>query len=171
MTETLPGTGREDLRWAKLSQDGAYRYVLGRRWGNSRYVWWVMLNPSTADAREDDATIRRCMSFAGAWGCGGICVLNLYALRATDPRELDRHHNPVGPENDACLMRAFGYASARGEHVVAGWGANPAAEGRALRVRALAASAEVELRCLGRTKDGAPRHPLYLPSDSVLEVL
>src|SRR5689334_19453129 len=85
---------------AVISACGRYRYVLTRQVGpGSRRATFVMLNPSTADATNDDPTIRRCIGFAREWGCGRLVVLNLFAFRATDPADLKRAIDPVGPEN------------------------------------------------------------------------
>lgn len=92
---------REVATTAGISECGTYRYWLCREWspGLDSLVW-LMLNPSTADATQDDPTIRRCMGFARRWGYGGITVVNLYAYRATNPRDLLTAADPVGPEND-----------------------------------------------------------------------
>src|SRR4051812_49823510 len=85
---------------AVISACGAYRYVLTRQVGGGvRRATFIMLNPSTADASNDDPTIRRCIGFAQRWGCGQLAVLNLFAYRATDPADLKRASEPVGPEN------------------------------------------------------------------------
>lgn len=142
-----------------------YRYELRRVWDASLgLVCWVMLNPSTADADEDDPTIRRCMAFARAWGYGGIVVRNLFALRATDPRELRRHPHPVGPRNDRFLLARPASVAV----TVAAWGADPAAWGRAEVVRCLMAATGTELWCLGTNLDGSPKHPLYIKSTTCL---
>ena len=92
---------------ATFSRDRRYRYRLWRRWDRSRaVVAFVMLNPSTADAMHDDPTIRRCVGFARAWGFGGVDVVNLFALRATDTRALRKAADPIGPANDRHLRRA-----------------------------------------------------------------
>jgi len=91
-----PRTVERVVRSAVLSDCGTYRYSLTRRWSPGPLLGWVMLNPSRADALVDDPTIRRCVGFARRWGFAGIVVRNLYALRATDPRELSRHPAPVG---------------------------------------------------------------------------
>ncbi len=120
----------------------------------------IGLNPSTADADEDDPTIRRCIAFADREGCGALAMGNLFALRATDPKALLHATNPVGPENERWLRYL-------GEHVsvvVAAWGAAPIAKRQAAQVAQMFES----LRCFGRTKSGAPRHPLYLRADTPL---
>src|SRR5881396_744410 len=113
---------------ATFSRDRRYRYRLWRRWDRSRaVVAFVMLNPSTADAMHDDPTIRRCIGFARNWGFGGVDVVNLFALRATDPRALRRAHDPVGPAND----RHIASAGSRASLVILAWGAQGRLRGRA----------------------------------------
>lgn len=144
---------------AVLSADGLYRYELARTWSDTAPVTFVMLNPSTADASLDDPTIRRCIGFARAWGHGGIRVVNLYALRSTDPKALWCAPDPVGPDNDEYLRRA----AASGGPLIAAWGANA----RPDRVAAVLALPGLEaLQALGVTKAGQPRHPLYLRGDA-----
>jgi hypothetical protein len=145
---------------AQFSACGRYRYTLSRRWcEGSPTVLFVMLNPSTADAERNDPTIRRCLAFAQNWGFGRLTVANLYALRATDPRTLWTAADPIGPENDA-VIEACGLRAAR---ILVGWGAYPRAHERAAAVLSLLPAGK--LRCLGTTKDGDPRHPLYMPRD------
>jgi len=152
---------------AVLSDDLVYRYTLDRRWAwDGPVMVWIGLNPSTADHQADDPTIRRMCGFARREGCRGICVLNLYALRATDPRELARHPDPVGPENDDWLA---GVGIAADGPVVAAWGAHPFAARREQAVTQLLALAGVtQLMCLGMTGQGYPNHPLYLRADAPL---
>lgn len=88
------------------SISGDYRYRLGRAWAGGPTCTFIMLNPSTADADQDDPTIRRCVGFAKALGCGALEVVNLYAYRATNPRDLLRQDERVGPENDYWLREA-----------------------------------------------------------------
>lgn len=155
---------------AVLSDCGTYRYELVRRWGPEPLVTWVMLNPSTADADVDDPTIRRCMSFAREWRWGGIRVVNLFALRATDPKEIKRHHSPLGDKNAGYIVEAIrGHDTA---FAVAAWGAgNPYPACSSVRwVRDAAKVRPTPLRCLGRTRKGHPRHPLYVRGDQPLEV-
>ncbi|MFJ8657505.1 DUF1643 domain-containing protein [Streptomyces rochei] len=143
-----------------------YRYLLTRIWDPAvPPVVYVMLNPSTADAMTDDATIRRCRSFAVREGAGGLVVVNLFALRSTDPRALTRHPEPVGPVNDAFIRRTV-----TGAHrVIAAWGAAGIQNGRAEAVTGLLRARGVTVHCLGRTATGQPRHPLYLPATAGLE--
>jgi len=138
---------------AVFGAGGTYRYLLTRRWAPGPVMTWVMLNPSTADAWTDDPTIARCWRRAKAAGFGSIAVVNLFALVATDPGELDGHPDPVGPGNDACLA----VMCQPGGAVVAGWGSHGAGSGRAGEVtRSLAG---VRFQCLGTTAKGQPRHP------------
>lgn len=120
---------------------------------------FVGLNPSTADETTDDPTIRRCIGFAREWGYGRLKMVNLYALRSTDPKALWLADDPVGPENDHWLSLAFGGS----DFIVAAWGANA----RPDRVAQFAETfSGWRFHALGVTKDGAPRHPLYLRADS-----
>lgn len=150
-------------RWASLSEDGVYRYDLGRRWGDGGHrLLWVMLNPSTADAHLDDPTIRRCTGFAKGWDYDEMVVVNLCAFRATDPAELGRAGDAFGPENS----RFIDLHTADAEAVVAAWGAHPWAS----QVADSTLAGHRPLYCLGRTKAGHPRHPLYVRADQSLEV-
>ena len=153
---------------AVLSGDGRYRYWLGRHWSYADPIaTFIMLNPSTADASADDPTIRRCIGFARSWGMGGIVVLNLYALRATDPRELWKvtTAEAVGPDNDRHLEDWARNARLWGTPLIAAWGAN--AKPRRVK-EVLALPGMHRLNALGVTKAGQPRHPLYLRRDAGL---
>ena len=145
-------------RRAAFSRCGRYRYALWREWDASGpAVLIVALNPSTADHERDDPTIRRCIQFARDWGFGRLAVANLFAYRTADPRLLRRVEDPVGPANDRWLSRLAGEASL----VIAAWGAH-----RDHRARAAAVASRLgSLHCLGHTKGGAPRHPLYVRKD------
>jgi hypothetical protein len=163
-----------DERTATISPDGRYRYDLTRRWADGPFVLWIMLNPSTADASVDDPTIRRCISFSKREGCGGLAVVNLFAFRATNPAELRRVGDPMGPENASTIL---GWLERPDIAVaVAAWGAwverQSSSHTRFLRpnVEYLATVASRPLHCLGRTRGGSPRHPLRLRSDQPLEV-
>jgi hypothetical protein len=160
-------------RAAVISECGRYRYQLLRGWeGGSGALTFVMLNPSTADAELDDPTVRRCMGFARSAGYGGVCVVNLFALRTTNPSTLRTRPWPVGQLNNHYLCLAFQTARSRREPVVAAWGPAPSVRTlvaeRAADVVALARGCRVELMCLGQSKSGAPRHPLMLPATATL---
>ena len=147
--------------------NGPYRYYLSRCWDDAKgIVTWIMLNPSTADATMDDPTIRRCLGFSRRWGFGGIVVVNLYAYRATKPTDLwdaaGAGVDPVGPLDDEAIMDAAKDA----ELVVAAWGAHGVARNRGLVVTEGLTAAGINVDCLGLTKNGQPRHPLYLKDDT-----
>jgi hypothetical protein len=164
----LFGESTSDDRGAELSACGTYRYTLWRVWGAGPIVNFVMLNPSTADATADDPTIRRCIDYARRWGFAELVVTNLFAYRATDPRELPKVADPVGPENDRHLL-----AQARAaDRVVCAWGNNgkKASPRRAAEVCALLRSAGAVLHALKITGAGCPQHPLYLSAELVPEV-
>jgi len=147
------------VRAAAFSRCGRYRYALWRRWGEGDEVLFVMLNPSTADAERDDPTIRRCIGLARAWGFSGVRVANLFAWRATDPRDLRRADAPVGPANDRWLRRLQADAAL----TVAAWGVHGRWQGRD---RALLRRLG-DLQVLGLTREGLPRHPLYVRNDAL----
>lgn len=155
------------LAEARISEDGLYRYSLHRAWGDGPMVTWVMLNPSTADATQDDPTIRRCIGFTKSWGYNVMHVVNLYAYRSTDPKRLLEVDDPVGPDNPRLLRAVVGNSAL----VVAAWGAFAAKvawERSRLSIESFCHDKGVPLRCLGTTKDGAPRHPLYVKADTPL---
>lgn len=149
---------------ADISDDKLYRYELTRTWNkHKKRVCWVMLNPSTAGAFVNDATIRRVINFSRAWGYGGCVVVNLYALRATKPRELSRYPDPIGPKNDRAIEKALARCVPR---VIVAWGAQRRPEGifrRAGRVLTIIKHAGARTYCLGANGDGTPRHPVRLP--------
>jgi hypothetical protein len=144
-----------------------HRYVLRRSWiGNGGVVNFIMLNPSTADDTFDDATIRRCVGFAKRWGYCGLVVTNLFAYRATDPKDLKAllltnggFREAIGEDNTAHIDR-----EARMAHlVVCAWGDNvdsmPEYIGRR-DVDVMLMIGKRDLYCIRRTKKGNPAHPV-----------
>ncbi len=151
---------------ALFDQSGRYRYLLWRAWDDgARRAAFIMLNPSTAGAAIDDPTIRRCIAYARAWGYGVLYVGNLFAYRATDPRALYGANDPIGPENDAYLVAI----ARRCDLIVCAWGVHGALGDRGAAVLALL-GAIAPVYCFGCTKDGHPRHPLYLRRDAPLTI-
>lgn len=141
---------------------GAWRYRLERAWDDGPAVAFVMLNPNTADAEHDDPTIRRCVGFARRWGFGRLLVVNLFAWCCPRPSMLREAEDPVGPRNDTHLRRA----ATEADRVVVAWGNH----GRLLdRDREVTETLDGPLYCLGTTRHGCPRHPLYLAADTPLE--
>jgi len=137
-----------------------YRYLLGRVWdARLPRVVFVMLNPSTANAAQDDPTLRRCLGFARSWDCGALEVVNLFAFRAASPRALRAAPDPVGPQNDAFLRQAF----RRADLLVAAWGNGGAFRDRDAAVLRLLRAAPAPLCRLRPTRTGQPGHPLYVP--------
>ena len=149
---------------AIFSPDRRYRYVLRRHWLSGNGVClFVCLNPSIADETTDDPTVRRCIRFSQAWGYRELSVVNMFALRATDPLTLWATTDPIGPENNGYIRSE----AERANCIVVAWGNNAAYLGRSLHVKRLLKG--LPLMCLGLTKAGEPRHPLYLAKDTELQ--
>ncbi|WP_047890963.1 DUF1643 domain-containing protein, partial [Micromonospora sp. RV43] len=145
---------------ATFSPCRTYRYALTRRWHPDRPLTvFVMCNPSTADAFRVDPTVARCIARARTWGTGGLLVLNLFALRSTDPKALYGHPDPVGPDNDRVIAEHFTLAADPLGLVVAAWGTHGALHDRSRHVDALLRARGVRPLCLGVTRAGFPRHP------------
>jgi len=169
--------GKADSGSAVISDCGKYRYSLTRRLVSKavevpkdKRVCFVMLNPSTADAWKDDPTIRKCIGFSERWGYYQLDVVNLFAYRATDPRELARVGYPVGKDNAMALDNGFSFSSL----VVVAWGEAIGVPRRMLSMATEAAAGMMKIwgvqpRCLGKTKSGQPRHPLYVSYTTELE--
>lgn len=155
------------IKDAYISRDGLYRYSLLRDWSPEDTMLFIMLNPSTADADLDDPTIRRCIGFAQREGCGALEVVNLFAFRATDPADMKAAEDPVGPNNDQTIREAL-HASEAPKHVVCGWGVHGSFMDRDKAVYELVWNMGYQPMALGVTKDGHPRHPLYLKNDAPL---
>jgi hypothetical protein len=145
---------------AVYSGDGAHRLRLSRRWGTGEEIAFVMLNPSTATEAANDPTLARCEARARAGGWGGMTVVNLFTLRTPDPGALFAHPSPVARGADRILRASV----RRAGRVVCAWGADRRARARAMDVLAVLADEGVQAWCLGISKDGAPRHPLYVPA-------
>ncbi|MCK7458888.1 DUF1643 domain-containing protein [Idiomarina aminovorans] len=149
---------------AKFSACRSYRYVLWRVWDDAKlYVAIIGLNPSTADEVQNDPTINRCISFAQSWGYGGVCMVNLFAFRATVPADMMSAKDPVGPDNDKWLVDIAKTAGA----VVAAWGNDGSYLGRSSAVKELIPN----LCALKINRAGEPAHPLYLKGSLVPEPL
>lgn len=147
---------------------GEYRYWLERHWEvdshGKDFLNFVMLNPSTADGLVDDHTIRKCIGFAKRWGFGGMHVVNLFALRSTDPKALYKHPDPVGPDNAAFLEAGL----FSGPLTIVAWGGHGSLHGRAAAFMAQVAamSSPPRIEALRINDDGSPGHPLYIPYDT-----
>lgn len=153
-----------------FSPDRIYRYTLWRCWRKDglipnvsrlTYAMFIGLNPSTADETKNDPTIRKCIGFAKRWGLDALCMTNLFAFRATDPRVMKQQADPIGEDNDKWLKQVAHQASV----IVAAWGLHGAHNGRDKRVTRMIG----DVRCLRYTKDGFPEHPLYVPYDTALQ--
>lgn len=155
---------------AEFSPCGRYRLWLSRNWsmrrfsdGRGGYALWIGMNPSVAEANVDDPTIRREMAFTKAMMIDIYVKCNVMDYRATDPKAL----LSVQPRSDQNLDCIVGLAK-KADRVIAAWGALP----KQLRRYAddvVTALNGISLHCMGKTKDGSPRHPLYLPATARME--
>lgn len=175
---------------ADISADGKFRYILWREWrgvaphenwrwfgakdgngaelGEPKSCLFIMLNPSTADADKDDPTIRRCVAFAKRFGFDRLEVVNLFAFRATDPKEIlgmTGGGDPIGPRNQEVIEIAAGDAGL----IICAWGTHGSHIGQDETVIGWLDGKEAYV--LGRSKEGHPRHPLYLKSDAPLMLM
>lgn len=153
----------DGIGWARFSDDRTKRYRLSRQLTQNTSQWasrivFIMLNPSTADAFKVDPTIRKCCQFAVRWAADVLEVVNLFALRSTDPKALNTAWPLVGAgdDNDAQILQAYVGAS----RVIAAWGNHGARNDRGAYVRKMLVARGVKLEHLGLTDDGFPKHPL-----------
>ncbi len=163
---------------AALSACGRYRWWLERVWQREApRLLFIGLNPSRADGRRQDPTLRRLVRFAGGWGFGGLEVVNLFSRISASPTQLRRSRNPVGDATDGWILarlQALGEAAAAAqlEPVVwLGWGHRGGWRQRDREVLELIAPVRPRLLCLGHTRSGQPRHPLYCRSSLPLREL
>lgn len=161
-----------DGAWACFSPCGRYRWLLGRCWQpGAPALLFIGLNPSCADGRTDDPTLRRLQRFARAWGFGAVEVLNLFARISPDPRALRRCADPVGPAADGWIRSRIQHHQAlQGGPLPLwlGWGNGGALLGRDRQLLTGLADLQLRLLCLGTTILGQPRHPLYVRGDCCL---
>jgi len=151
---------------AIIDETGMYRYSLTRVWDkNGKKVTFILLNPSAADAYDDDPTVRKCIKFAKRWGYGSIEIVNLFALRATNCKDLLLNEDPVGRDNDKYILNAVKSA----DRVIVGWGneCNFSTRDREILLKI----AKYNPYCLILNKTGKPRHPLYVKYDTKPEPL
>ena len=157
MSASFALTSETVRKAAKLSPCGTYRYNLERTWGTEPPLVCVLCNPSTADAEEDDPTIRVLSGMARRRGYGGILVVNVFALRSTDPAALRGHADPDGPEGDYWLSQAFDRAC--GGPVLCAWG-NIGAGKRATSILGEIRNHGAHPVAIKLSKEGNPVHPL-----------
>lgn len=145
--------------WADYSDCGLYRYSLTRIWDAAGpKASFVMLNPSTATEVQNDPTVERCERRARAMGYGAFQVANIFAYRATDPQDMRRAPDPIGPHNDAAILGAAEWADC----IICAWGTHGAHLGRGAQVESLLRGKGHSLYHLGLSMGGAPKHPLYI---------
>ncbi len=154
---------------AAFSACGRYRWWLVRHWrAAASPVLFLGLNPSRADGRQDDPTLRRLIALADHWGHGQLLVLNLFSRVGRDPAQLRHWSQPVGDDNEAWLAAALAWLQSQPKpedgpppRLWLGWGRQGGLHDRDRRIRTLLQCWKGEVVCVGVTRDGHPRHPLY----------
>lgn len=171
--EHIPGvrrrTGKRGVAW--FSEFEHYRYALWRpalidgliERGEGT-IAFCLLNPSTADADQNDPTITRLIGFAKAWKFAGLVIVNAFAWRATDPKAMIAHPNPVGDVNNDVIAAVARQA----DKFVCGWGNHGGYAGRDEGVLGVLRANSVTPYCFAMTGAGQPQHPLYLPKTAAL---
>ncbi|MEL7116223.1 MAG: DUF1643 domain-containing protein [Pseudomonadota bacterium] len=145
---------------ALYSDCEAYRYALTRRWDAAgRRLLYILLNPSQATELKNDPTVERCHRRAEAMGFGAYRVCNIFAWRATLPKDLKAANDPIGPHNMAHLIESADWA----DQVVCGWGVHGAHLDQGPKVAERLRANGTDLYHFGTSKAGHPRHPLYVP--------
>ena len=146
---------------ATFSPCKKYRYTLVREWSSLSdkpgYVLFIMLNPSTADETILDPTVRRCLGYAIDWGYKKLHVVNIFALRSTDPKQLYSSIDPVGVDNDKCICTEVEGA----DLVIAAWGTHGSFMDRGNTILKMTTPLS-DIHYLKKTKNNIPNHPLYL---------
>lgn len=151
---------------ATFSPCERYRYRLERWWGEGYLLPVLMLNPSTATEQVLDPTITRVMGFAKREGYDGFIVANIFAFRATNPKDMMAAADPVGPDNDSEIKALMTYAAVTGTPVLCGWGAHGKHRSRDFQMVKMFNETGAKAVCLKRTMDGQPGHPLYIKADA-----
>ncbi|MEB3200397.1 MAG: DUF1643 domain-containing protein [Synechococcaceae cyanobacterium] len=166
MRLSLPEEPRPSSSSARFSACGAYRWWLLRQWAPGRpRLLFIGLNPSSADARREDPTLRRLVGFADRWGFGSLEVVNLFSAVAVAPDRLRQLADPVGRRTDAWIARRAGACAVQA--IWLGWGRRGGFRQRDQRILALLnrLGRGEDLRVVGLTATGQPRHPLYVRAD------
>ena len=146
------------IKSAVFSPCRKYRYSLSRTWDiNQKIILFIGLNPSTADETNEDPTIRRCLFYSSRWGFGGLIMVNLFAFRATLPKDLKNSKHPVGRDNNQFIIHAHKEASI----TIAAWGNDGDLYNRDQEVLEIISNP----MCLKVNKTGQPAHPLYQKKD------
>jgi hypothetical protein len=145
---------------ALFSKCRKYRYSLWRTWDETKpHAMFIGLNPSTADETNNDPTITRCINYSKSWGYGGLCMVNLFAYRATKPTVMMAYDKPIGPDNDDLIKEL----STKAGVIVAAWGNDGSFKGRSKKMIKMIPG----LMCLKINKSGEPAHPLYQPGHAI----
>lgn len=150
---------------AYIDESGQYRYWLLRQWkqNSDNFINFVMLNPSKADAKNDDPTVRCCIRFAKNFKFDGMYITNLFAFITKDPNELKKQSEPIGKENNKYLREKANISN----KVVIAWSNHGSFMNRDKEVISIL-NQEKTIYCLGKNRPGQPTHPSRLKSNAKL---
>ncbi len=151
-----------------LSEDRIYRYTLWRKISEGgRYINFICLNPSTADEKINDATIRKCIGFTKLLGFDSFCMTNLFAYRDVSPKNMKQYYNPIGEENDKYIKEIAKNSSL----IICGWGNHGSFMDRGNVLIYKLKLLGLNPMCFDKNKDGSPKHPLYVKYNTELKEL
>jgi len=147
---------------AYFSPDRKHRFMLWRKLGKGPGIMFIGLNPSTANEVNDDPTVRRCMGYARDWGYGDFWMCNLYSLCSSDPKKLYKGEHPQSPYN----ITSLGVVREKVDLAIVAWGNHGATVQMDQHWPRSLVKLLSPVHCFGVTKQGEPKHPLYLPKDA-----
>lgn len=152
---------KKERGYAVFSFDKKYRYILGRKWSNKGKCLFILLNPSTADAFKLDPTITRAYNLSKKLGLGELIILNIFAIRGSNPEIIKKVSDPIGPLNNYYIKK---YVK-KSDLIILGWGNHGKINNRSKEIIDIIKKVKKEIYVLDINKNGEPKHPLYIKSD------
>jgi hypothetical protein len=148
---------KKELGTAIFSEDYKYRYLLERDWSKGSSILFILLNPSTADADKLDPTLKRAYNIAKKYGYGKLVVVNIFAVRGSDPSVIKDIVDPIGELNNYYIKKY----SKKADRIIIGWGNHGIYKNRSLEILKILKIYYDKIYVLGINKSGEPKHPLY----------
>lgn len=157
------------LKSAKFNEDRTHRYYLSRIWDEKMSkMLFIGINPSTADGEKDDHTVSRLVKFCQSWGFGGFYIVNLYSFISPEPEDMIDHYNNLTNKMEKALHKQNMAVALRYGRICSMitfmWGAGIPNQTQADKyIRTFR-----DAYCFGKTREGHPKHPLFLASHTQL---